>query len=268
MLKVTGGRSGKGRAPRTINLCFTVLSMALDSAVKQRLLPFNPADSDHVERMEQKRPRFGSWTPEQVTTFMAQVAEDRYTAAWRLTFCGLRRSEALGLTWDAVDLDAGTVTIRQSRTARRGKQDDLPRTIVGDPKTDNGERIIPIPPEAVDALRAYRKVQQRERLALGRPLRETDFVVVDEGGRPVSPEWYSAMFREHRDAAGLPAIRLHDARRTAATLLHTEYDVPADAAASYLGHDPVTYHRTYVVGETGHDKVRDALRRMQTGTDG
>jgi len=76
-----------------------------------------------------------------------------------------------------------------------------------------------------------------------------------------------AMFREHRDAAGLPAIRLHDARRTAATLLHTAYDVPADAAASYLGHDPVTYHRTYVVGETGRDKVRDALRQMQTGTD-
>ena len=68
--------------------------------------------------------------------------------------------------------------------------------------------------------------------------------------------------------AGLPVIRLHDARRTAATLLATEYGVSGDAAASYLGHDPLTYHRTYVMGDRGHDAVRAALSQMQAGTEG
>lgn len=47
----------------------------------------------------------------------------------------------------------------------------------------------------------------------------------------------------------------------------THYEVQLDAAASYLGHDPLTYHRTYVMGDRGHDAVRDALSQMQTGTD-
>ena len=57
----------------------------------------------------------------------------------------------------------------------------------------------------------------------------------------------------------------HDAPRTAATLLHVIYGAPANAAASYLGHDPAAYNGVYVKGDTGHDLVAAALSRMQDG---
>lgn len=69
-----------------------------------------------------------------------------------------------------------------------------------------------------------------------------------------------------RTIHGLPVIRLHDARHTAATLLHTLYGLAPAVAASYLGHDTAVYLATYVHGEAAHDQVKDALARMQAGT--
>ena len=140
-------------------------------------------------------------------------------------------------------------------------------TVVDVPKRPRSVRAIPIPTSVLASLRVFRRRQQEERLRLGQVLAEGDFVVCDELGQPIHPDTYSAWFRRLADQAGLPVIRLHDARRTAATLLSTLYGVSGDSAASYLGHDPVTFHRVYVMGEKGHDVVRDALSQMQTGTD-
>lgn len=269
-MKTTGGRSGNGRSVRSINLTLTLLGMAMESAVRQRLLPFNPAHRDLVERVkgsDSDKPKFDAWNVEQVQAFLKQITGDRYEAAWRLTMLGMRRSEVLGLRWDNVDLDAGTVTIAESRTPRRGKDASTERTPIGAPKTDNSKRTIPVPPEVTAALKAFKKRQNEERMALGAKwLNGDEHVVVDEVGFPISPEWYRALFLRHRDAAGLPQIRLHDCRRTAATLLAMNPDIVDDAAASYLGHSTRVFHDVYVVGEKGHGSVAAALGQMQTGT--
>lgn len=261
-MATTGGRKGTGRSPRTIVYMLTVLQMAMDSAVAQKLIAYNPAVKQHVERPTQRRAELGAWTPEQVQTYLNHVAEDRHVAAWRLTFLGMRRSEVLGLTWGRVDLDAGLITIDRARTVGPAGG---PRTVVDEPKSQRSRRVIPLPPDVVAALRTTKRQQQVERLALGRPLADTDLVVVDAAGRGVDPDTYSKAFKAHLKAAGLPEIRLHDARRTAATLLHVAYGVPANAAASYLGHDPATYNGVYVRGDQGHDLVAAALSKMQAG---
>jgi integrase len=179
-----------------------------------------------------------------------------------LTFLDLRRSEVLALTWDRINFEAGTVTIDRARTVGPAGG---PRTVVDAPKSQRSRRVIPLPNDVLAALRTTKRQQQLERLALGRPLNETDLVVVDEAGRGVDPDTYTKAFKTHLKAAGLPETRLHDARRTAATLLHVAYGVPANAAASYLGHDPATYNDVYVNGDTGHDLVAEALSRMQSG---
>lgn len=69
--------------------------------------------------------------------------------------------------------------------------------------------------------------------------------IVDEAGNPVDPETYSKTFLRHARDAGRPRIRLHDARRTAASLL-AEGGVEIGVAAALLGHDPVIYLTTYV----------------------
>jgi integrase len=82
-------------------------------------------------------------------------------------------------------------------------------------------------------------------------LNQSDLIVSNEMGKPIYPETYSAWFRRVSKEAGLSRIVLCDARRTTGTVLATEYGVPGDTAASYLGHDPVTYHRVYVRGIGG-----------------
>jgi integrase len=70
--------------------------------------------------------------------------------------------------------------------------------------------------------------------------------VVDELGRPYRPEWYSDQFRNLAKAAGLPAIRLHDARHTCGTLMHLR-GVPTAVISKWLGHATAAFTMaTYV----------------------
>ena len=69
---------------------------------------------------------------------------------------------------------------------------------------------------------------------------------MDELGWPVRPEWYSDQFRNRAKAAGLPAIRLHDARHTCGTLMHLR-GVPTAAISKWLGHATASFTMaTYV----------------------
>lgn len=267
-MRTQGGRKGEGLSPRTIELMLTLLGSALEAAKEQKLVKANVASAKLVERPKGSEFLGAVWTVDQVATFLKHTQGDRYEAVWQISLCGLRRSEVLGLTWADIDFEAETLTVSKGRTVRKGTGIGDRSTVGGPPKRPRSFRTIPLPPEVVASLRRFRRRQQEERLRLGHVLGENDLVVSNELGEPVHPDSYSAWFRRVSAEAGLPQIRLHDARRTAGTLLATEYGVPANAAASYLGHDPVTYHRVYVRGDTGHDAVRDALAQAHTGKAG
>ena len=144
--------------------------------------------------------------------FLDVAARDRLFGAWLLSPAGLRRSEVVGLEWDAVDLDAGTLEIRQGRVAL-GRE-----SVVDEPKSDASGRTLPLDAETVDALAALKLRQKTERLAAGPAYDGTSgYVVVDELGRPYRPERYSDLFRELNVAAGVKMITLHEVRHTCGT---------------------------------------------------
>ncbi|GAA1390272.1 hypothetical protein GCM10009613_30590 [Pseudonocardia kongjuensis] len=125
----------------------------------------------------------GTWTADEVRSFLRTAAEDRLHAAWRLSLYGLRRGEVLGLRWDEdVDLDAGTLSVRRARVL-------VEVTVIEqEPKTRNGVRTLPLDEALAGALRALRTTQARERLAAGEGYEASGHVVVDELGAPVHPE--------------------------------------------------------------------------------
>lgn len=247
IMETTGGRKGQGRSPRTIALMLTILKAALAEAVRERLVTANvaalvkPPKADKVEEVGK------AWTPAQARKFLAHVSEDRLSAAWRLSLYGLRRGEVLGLSWDAVDLDAGIVTVKETRVVAG-------REVVMSTTKNGKSRKVPIGPEVVADLKALKAVQARERLQVGEAYTVTGLVVVNEVGVPMRPERYGDLFQAHAAAANLPRIRLHDLRHTAATLLKSK-GVPMLTAASLLGHDPMIFAKVY-----GHD-YEDDLRR-------
>jgi len=222
---------------RTVVTMLVVLSSALDDAMREGLVARNVARL--VKRPGVEHHEMASWTPEQAGQFREHVGDERLVACWLLTLAGLRRSEVLGLRWSDVDLDAGTVSVAQGRVVVAGQG-----TVTGDPKSKRSRRALPMPADVLAALRAFKVQQASERLAVGERYPDTGFVAVNEDGSPIRPETYSAEFARLVKAAGVPAIRLHDVRHTAATML-LDSGTTTSATAKWLGHDPAITLRVY-----------------------
>jgi integrase len=142
---------------------------------------------------------------------------------------GMRRGELLGLRWRDLDLDAGRAQIVQTLIEGSG----APR--LSTPKTDHGRRSVALDPATVAALRAHRKGQAAEQLAVGPGYEDNGLVFSREDGAPIWPRTFSRTFDRHVQAAELPSIRLHDLRHTHATLA-LQAGVHPKVVSERLGH--------------------------------
>lgn len=136
----------------------------------------------------------------------------RNAARWSVDLAlGLRQGEALGLCWDAVDLDTATLTVRQALQRQPGGG-----LVLVPPKSRAGRRTIPLPAQLVEALRAHRVAHATERLAAGSMRTDSGLVFTGPAGKPVDPRADHREWQRLLHKAGVPAARLHDARHTAA----------------------------------------------------
>jgi len=138
-----------GLSPRTVQYVHVTLQKALSQAVADGLLPRNAAASVKAPRPVKKEIR--PLSPEQARAFLRAAREDRFAALYVLAVhCGLREGELLGLKWDDVDLDAGTLQVRRTLSETRTGHKFEP------PKNGKGRRIK-LTAGAVDALKRHRK---------------------------------------------------------------------------------------------------------------
>lgn len=232
-LERTGSVAGEPLAPKSIRKVHEVLSRALGDAVRRGHLVRNVAE--HATPPPLRRREMRVWTSEQLRTFLAHVAGDRLYALWLLyATTGIRRGEALGLRWDDLDLDTGTVFIHRNRTMSAGK------VVVHETKTEHGRRKIALDPTTVNVLRRHRVRQLEERLAADGAWHETGAVFARPDGRELHPtNDVTDTFREHCADAGLPRIRLHDIRHTYATIALSN-GVPITVVSRRLGHATVS----------------------------
>ena len=237
----------QARRPLTPNRVRTVhatVRSALNAAVKRRKIAHNPARHVELERVRAPRAlvwtdervahwrRTGQrpspvmvWTPTQTGTFLDCVTDDRLYALWHLlVFRGLRRAEAVWLSWVDVDLDAASATVRA------GSQQDW-----DGPKSEAGERTVALDPATVAVLRRHRTVQQEARLLWGPCWTETGLVFTHEDGRALNPNGVSQRFERLAARHDMPPIRLHDLRHVAATLALTA-GVDIKVVSEQLGH--------------------------------
>jgi integrase len=151
------------------------------------------------------------------------------------------RGEIAGLRWADVDLDAKTLKVWRTRVSAAGKAVDQE-----DAKSADSERTLPLPDPLQAELKAARKRQAAEKLAIGAAYADLDYVVWNEAGVPYHPDTLSKMWTKAIAAAGVPRIRLHDARHTCGTTMHLQ-GVPAALISAWLGHADVAFTmRTYV----------------------
>jgi integrase len=197
-----------------------------------------PPRKQHSEAPADTKPKDEPWSHEELLRFREISDSHEWAAVWRLTLCGLRRSEIMGMTWDCVDLERGEVGVEHGRVLLDGH-----RTATDDPKSTASKRTVPveeIQPGTVALLRSLKARQAADRLGLGSGYEETGLVLVDALGAPVRPELYSDRFRRLSQQAGLRPIHLHLVRHTLAVAMDRAGVAPVDAAP-LLGHTVDVY---------------------------
>ena len=208
---------------------------ALKYATKIELIPSNPADK--VERPKKSRFVGSFYDSEEVERlFAAAKGTNLEIPIFLGAFYGLRRSEALGLKWSAIDFQNNTVTIRHTVTTclLDGKCVQVAQDTT---KTKSSMRTLPLVPAFKEKLLSHKKQQEEYRRVCGRSYdkRYLDYVCVDEMGTLISPHYLTAAFPKLLEKNGLRHIRFHDLRHSCASLLLAN-GVPMKQIQEWLGH--------------------------------
>jgi integrase len=243
-----GGRNGRPLSPTTVRTVHRVINKALGDAVRDDLLVVNPAQ----KAVPPKRRRYEAtvWTAEQAMCFLIAVRDDPLYACWLVALsCGLRRGELAGLRWCDVDLERATLRVTTQRTT------DADYNVITKGPKGTGRRTIDLGAGTAAALRLHRDAQQVQHaqaqgalFPLDGPLAAEspknvpkcpktapEYVFLSDELEPVHPQRLTELFQKAAKDAGVPVIRLHDARHSCATLA-LESGVHPKVVQQLLGH--------------------------------
>jgi integrase len=222
-----------GLASATVLQVHRVLSRALKVAMQRGRIVRNVATL--VDAPSLNRAEIHPLSADDARAILAAARGQRNAARWSVALAlGLRQGEALGLPWAAVDLEAGTLTVRQALQRQTGKG-----LVVVQPKSRAGRRSIALPPELAGALREHQAGQLAEQRLAANVWEPRGFVFCRPDGQPISPEADSRAWKLLLIAADVRPARLHDARHTAATLL-LQQGVAARVVMDILGHSQIS----------------------------
>jgi len=228
----SGRRDGAGGlSAQTVLHHHRVLREALRHAVKWQLLARNPADAVEPPRAQPRE--IPALDEQEVAALLAAAEGTRLATPVLLAVAtGLRRGELLGVRWQDVDLNRGTLAVRQS----------LEQTKNGlsfkEPKTRRGRRVVTLPPVAAEALRRHKTEQAKARLLLGPAYQDHGLVFRRANGRPIDPAEFSNAFTALVAKSGVRRVSLHSLRHTNATLL-LRANVHPKVVSERLGHATV-----------------------------
>ena len=199
-------------SPGTVIHYHANIHKALKYAVKMDLIPFNPADK--VERPKKQRYIADYYRQEELERLLEASKDHPYSLLIQMTaFYGLRRSEALGLKWDAIDFERDTITIKHIVT--NAKIDGKCEIVCADrAKTKSSLRSLPLVSNIREKLLALREQQKENRRVCGNcySKKYDGYVFVDAMGNIFNPRSVTANFSKLLEQNGLRHIRFHDLR--------------------------------------------------------
>jgi integrase len=221
----------KGLNPRSVVYMRAILRSALRTAERHGLVHRNVAALAEPPRVT--RTTVQPLTTGEARAFLAGIKGDRHETLYITAIAtGLRQGEILGLRWVDVDLDAGTITVRQARERVKGAP------TFGEPKSATSRRTITLPEIASTALKAHRTAFAEARLAKGPDWQDPGLVFTTPEGAPLDGSAITHRFQRKLADLGLPRQRFHDLRHLTATLMLGQ-GVPARVVMEQLGHSQI-----------------------------
>jgi integrase len=234
-----------GRAPKTARNIYVTFRQVLDFAVGASLVATSPAVSvKPAFGRSDKEDRAQRITKDAIAAIAAAAGSERASLLIRFAaYTGLRSGEQAALIWDDIDLENGLVHVRR---ARKWSGE------VEAPKTHNGTRSIPLAPELLASLRAWK---------MGQPAKQRRLDLVfpsNSGAMEVSADnWRKRILHPACAAAGAERVTWHDLRHFfASVLIYDLGELPDATVAELMGHDSIDFTRR----QYGHwlaDRDRD-----------
>jgi len=220
----------QGLSNRTALHHFRLLHKALKDGVKLGLIGVNPCDG--VEPPKPVDKEMKTLLPDEISRFLSAAQKapwPYYYLFYTMLFSGLRRSEALALTWANLDLDLCILSVTQTLHRLSGG-----RYVLQPPKTRRSRRQVDLPASLALLLHDYRSEVGTRRLLLAKPLADNDFVFARLDGTPLDPSSVTHIFGKVVRKAGLK-LRLHDLRHSYASLMLAA-GVNVKVTSQSLGH--------------------------------
>jgi integrase len=249
--------SRAGVSPRGQQMAGTLLHKALRDAVKLRLIRSNPAAD--VDKPKPSKARMHIYDEAQARAFLAAATTSPLYALFVAALdTGMRQGELFALLWSDIDFELGSVQVQRSLEEVNGHHR------VKETKSGRGRRID-LSRFGLDALAEHRKGA----LAAGHYRPDGPVFCDEAGGWLRKPNVQRRVYRPIQKAAGLPMIRFHDLRHTAATLMLLN-GVNVKVVSERLGHASIqltldTYSHVLPTMQKDAAERMDAFFR-RTGT--
>ena len=186
-----------------------VLHKALQQAVLLNYIRYNPTTACVLPKIVKKE--IHPLTDQQTAQLLNLLKGGKYEIPLTVDlFTGLREGELLGLMWDCVDFDKGTILVNKQlhRSQKKGEGYYFA------PPKNNKSRTIRPAPYVMTLLRQQKLVQTQMRLAAGPAWQESGLVFTNEFGRYISLRAVFDCFKRTVRKVGLPNLRIHDLRHT------------------------------------------------------
>lgn len=258
-----------GCTANTVIHYHSILGKAFKTALKKRVLKENPMDE--VDRPKKNVYHATFYTVEEMLTLMEAFADDPLELPVQIAaYYGMRRSEVLGLKWDAVDFTRKTISIRHKVIEAEVDGKFVP---VGEDvlKTKSSFRTLPLIPEVEQLLLKEKEKQEMYRRLFKKSYCRDylDYICVDQTGKILRPNYVTEHFAWVIKKYDLKKIRFHDLRHTCASLLLSK-GISMKQIQIWLGHSTfsttadIYAHLDYTAQEESANAMTGMFSRTNT----
>ena len=252
--KFYAGLIEKGVGIRTVRLVHSILHCALERAVIQSMLTRNPAS--HAALPRYKHGEMKVLDEGQVNRFLLAAIDSPFVGLYHLAVkTGMRQGELLGLRWSDLQWGSGRLYVHRQLQDVRGMG-----SFFQEPKTSSGRRTLQLGEGTIQALREQREFQRLQKKLAGQRWRENDLIFPSNIGTPLNPSNLRLDFNQVLERAGVPRVRFHDLRHTAASLMLNN-GIPALVVSKILGHSKPSITMD-IYGHLYNEMQGDAARLM------